>query len=83
MKEMKAVENIEKNKKRLISKDELCRELSDDNSPYGGISYVGYTLRDYIEEIDNDGSIMKKIIDGRMYSNELNDMLHDSGIMPI
>lgn len=80
---MKTAGNIEEAEKRLIGEDDLCHELSDDDSPYGGISYVGYTLRDYIEEIDNDGSIMKKIADGRMYSNELNDMLHGSGIMPI
>lgn len=80
---METAENTEDIRNRLIGEDDLCRELSDDDSPYGGISYVGYTLRDYIEEIDGDGSIMKRIAEGRMYSNELNDMLHGSGIMPI
>lgn len=80
---MKTAENTEELRNRLIGEDDLCRELSDDDSPYGGISYVGYTLRDYIEEIDDDGNIMKRIAEGRMYSDELNDMLHGSGIMPI
>lgn len=80
---MKTAENTEDLRNRLIGEDDLCRELSDDDSPYGGISYVGYTLRDYIGEIDDDGSIMKRIAEGRMYSDELNKMLHGSGIMPI
>jgi hypothetical protein len=52
----------------------LDYKLEDDESDFGGIPYVGYTLRDYLQETDLPFNIKME---------DLNKMLPKSGIKPI
>ena len=54
----------------------LITELEDDDSEYGGISYPGYTLLEFIQETGESFSIIKDM-------NKLNEDLKDAGIKPI
>ena len=54
----------------------LVTELEDDDSEYGGISYPGYTLLEFIQETGDSFNIIKDM-------NKLNEDLKDAGIKPI
>lgn len=54
----------------------LVTELEDDDSEYGGISYPGYTLLEFIQETGESFNIIKDM-------NKLNEDLKDAGIKPI
>ena len=54
----------------------LVTELEDDDSEYGGISYPGYTLLEFIQEVDESFDIIHN-------KNKLNEDLKDAGIKPI
>lgn len=54
----------------------LVTELEDDDSEYGGISYPGYTLLEFIQETDESLNIIKN-------KDKLNADLKDAGIKPI
>ena len=54
----------------------LVTELEDDDSEYGGISYPGYTLLEFIQETGDSFNIIKDM-------NKLNKDLKDAGIKPI
>lgn len=54
----------------------LVTELEDDDSEYGGISYPGYTLLEFIQETGESFNIIKDM-------NKLNKDLKDAGIKPI
>lgn len=51
-------------------------ELFDDDTSLGGISYVGYTLDDYLA----DTNIGYDVLDDE---RQLNEYLHESGIRPV
>ena len=62
--------------------DVMDVELEDDSTPYGGTSFYGETVRDFIEEVegsseDTDNPIKVDTID------KLNDLLKQCGIKPI
>jgi hypothetical protein len=48
--------------------------LEDDNSPFGGVSYQGQTLADFLEEVNMDN-----VTD----INVINNALSECGIKPI
>lgn len=48
--------------------------LEDDNSPFGGVAYIGQTLADFLEEVNMDN-----VTD----INVINDALSECGIKPI
>ena len=48
--------------------------LEDDNSPFGGVAYVGQTLADFLEEVNMDN-----VTD----INVINNALSECGIKPI
>ena len=54
----------------------LVTELEDDDSEYGGISYPGYTLLDFIQETDESFEIIRN-------KDKLNEDLKDAGIKPL
>ena len=54
----------------------LVTKLEDDDSEYGGISYPGYTLLEFIQETGESFNIIKDM-------NKLNEDLKDAGIKPI
>lgn len=54
----------------------LVTELEDGDSEYGGISYPGYTLLEFIQETGDSFNIIKDM-------NKLNEDLKDAGIKPI
>lgn len=54
----------------------LVTELEDDDSEYGGISYPGYTLLEFIQETGDSFNIIKDM-------DKLNEDLKDAGIKPI
>ena len=54
----------------------LVTELEDDDSEYGGISYPGYTLLEFIQEVDESFDIIRD-------KDRLNADLKDAGIKPI
>ena len=54
----------------------LVTELEDDDSEYGGISYPGYTLLEFIQEVDESFDIIHN-------KDKLNEDLKDAGIKPI
>lgn len=54
----------------------LVTELEDDDSEYGGISYPGYTLLEFIQETGESLNIIND-------KNKLNADLKDAGIKPI
>lgn len=49
-------------------------KLEDDNTPFGGISFIGQTLQDFLEEI---GAEKETNMDN------VNEMLKTCGISPI
>ena len=51
----------------------LVTELEDDDSEYGGISYPGYTLLEFIQETDESFEIIRD-------KDKLNEDLKDAGI---
>lgn len=54
----------------------LVTELEDNDSEYGGISYPGYTLLEFIQETGESFNIIKDM-------NKLNEDLKDAGIKPL
>lgn len=54
----------------------LVTELEDDDSEYGGISYPGYTLLEFIQEVGESFNIIND-------KDKLNADLKDAGIKPI
>lgn len=54
----------------------LVTELEDDDSEYGGISYPGYTLLEFIQEVGESFNIIND-------KDRLNADLKDAGIKPI
>ena len=54
----------------------LVTELEDDDSEYGGISYPGYTLLEFIQEVDESFDIIHD-------KDKLNEDLKDAGIKPL
>ena len=54
----------------------LTTELEDDDSEFGGIPYVGFTLIQYIQEIGESFDIVNDM-------EKLNQNLKDSGIKPL
>lgn len=57
-----------------LAKDFLKYELIDDNTNFGGISYIGETLQNFIEEVGmNETDNME----------DVNKALKECGIQPI
>lgn len=56
--------------------DVLDWELEDDDTPYGGVAFMGETVRDFIEEAEGYGEEIRTIKD-------LNNALIECGIRTI
>lgn len=59
----------------------LNSELTDGPGETGGISYLGYTLKDYIQDIAEDDKDYERLLDTNIFV--INSLLIDSGIEPV
>jgi hypothetical protein len=60
--------------------DCLNYELEDDNTPYGGISFLGEKVKDFFDDINGNGGEPLLLNDN---IEVLNKILKDCGIKPI
>lgn len=63
--------------------DVLEYELEDDNTPYGGISFLGEKVKDFFDDINGNGGNGEKVLLLNDDIKTLNEVLKDCGIKPI
>ena len=69
-------ESIEEAKETISLEDVMDVELEDDETATGGVSFAGETVKDFIEEVEDDETKITTI-------DELNKALKQCGIKPV